>query len=261
MESCLTLWSVTGKGGNEGGRQPLSTWSCFGWGCFCCFPQFARIFLLHLMVRCVFPVFDFTFFPFFYLKSTFFFLYGLWEFAWRIVSLWQIRRGIDKATEEPLGKKPFWGGGRSFFLKGSLTDLHLPFLSCVLFSALRAELTIACRAGSQQHKPRFLHLFPSLLVRAPDPIKTSSLKISSCPVLSSQASTPSLGQKGKCCCFPLSRAPWRGSSSLKAKLPCLCCLAAERGWRKDHGGFWGTVVGKVIWNPSEPDGYCLEQVL
>lgn len=28
------------------------------------------------MVRCVFPVFDFTFFPFFYLKSTFFFGMG-----------------------------------------------------------------------------------------------------------------------------------------------------------------------------------------
>lgn len=154
---------------------------------------------------------------------------GCGNFAQCVVSLWQIHGRIDKATEEPLGKELFWVGGRSFFLKGSLTDLHHPFLSCVLFSDLRAELTIACRADSQQHEPRFPHLFPSLLFRVPGPIKTSSLQISSYPILSSQASTPSLGQnassvlKGKCCCFPLRRASWRGSSSLKVKLPCLCC--------------------------------------
>lgn len=67
------------RGGREGGRQPLSTWSCFGWGCLCCFPQFAHTSLLHLMLRCVFPVFGFTFCLFSILNQLF--LYGLWEFC------------------------------------------------------------------------------------------------------------------------------------------------------------------------------------
>lgn len=178
---------------------------------------------------------------------------GCGNFAQCVVSLWQIHGRIDKATEEPLGKELFWVGGRSFFLKGSLTDLHHPFLSCVLFSDLRAELTIACRADSQQHEPRFPHLFPSLLFRVPGPIKTSSLQISSYPILSSQACTPSLGQnassvlKGKCCCFPLRRASWRGSSSLKVKAAMSVLLGART--TQASGEQW--VAGRVIWNSWE----------
>lgn len=184
---------------------------------------------------------------------------GCGNFAQCVVSLWQIHGRIDKATEEPLGKELFWVGGRSFFLKGSLTDLHHPFLSCVLFSDLRAELTIACRAGSQQHEPRFPHLFPSLLFRVPGPIKTSSLQISSYPILSSQASTPSLGQnassvlKGKCCCFPLRRASWRGKFLFEGKAAMSVLLGART--TQASGEQWQERWSEIRENP---DGYCLE---
>lgn len=130
------------------------------------FPATACIFLLHLTVWCVFTVFWFYVLHFFCLKATFFFCKGFGNLLGALFHSETSMEETIKLQWNHLEKKMFSVDGRSFLLKNSLTDLHLLcfFSSWVLFSDLRTEVTIACRARSRQSVnlpflTSFLHFF------------------------------------------------------------------------------------------------------